>query len=105
MGLEGEAGIPGPRFSPKPEPKVTAERVINRVNEIAEKWTNSPEIEVVQSAKELGDDVDPDALGFIGEDGKVRIIAIIFKAKTIFLLFFIMRRWAIMVSIRSLEKV
>lgn len=75
MAVEGEAGIPGPRFSPKAEPKVTADRVITRVNEIAEKWTNSPEIEVVQSARELGDDVDPDALGFIGEDGKVRIIA------------------------------
>lgn len=82
MGMEGEPGIPGPRFTPKTEPeapstppKFTVDEVVDRFNNLAARWKNPPKIEVVQSAKELGDDVDPDALGFIGDDGKVRVIA------------------------------
>ena len=55
--------------------KVTADQVRKYIGSIISDWTNAPEIEVVQSARELGDDVDLDALGFIGDDGKVRIIA------------------------------
>lgn len=84
MAMEGEAGIQGPRYTPKPEgpPKITADAVVERVNKIAKDWKNSPAVEVVNSVDDIVDPVikgsidDPtNTLGFLGEDGKVRIIA------------------------------
>ena len=71
----GEEPEVAPEAAPAP-PKVTVDRARESVDYLTEDWTNAPEIEIVQSARDLGDDsIDPDALGFIGEDGKVRIIA------------------------------
>lgn len=84
MAMEGEAGIQGPRYTPKPEgpPKITADAVVERVNKIAKDWKNSPAVEVVNSVDDIVDpvikgsiDEPTNTLGFLGEDGKVRIIA------------------------------
>lgn len=58
-------------------------RVVDRANEIAGKWKNAPEIEVVNTVDDIPDEAirkavqaeSPDSYGFLGRDGKVRLIA------------------------------
>ena len=71
LGMEGEAGIPGPRFTPKPEaaPKITADAVVEKVNNITKDWTNSPEIEVVNSVDEIADPVIRGRMAYLKEKG------------------------------------
>ena len=45
-------------------------QIVNRVNNITEKWTNAPEFEVHQSFNDLPD-VDPNAIGVTTPEGKV----------------------------------
>lgn len=77
------------RVKPKVTPAAAEEiapavtRVVDKANEIAGKWKNAPEIEVVNTVDEIPDEVirkavqseSPDAYGFLGRDGKVRLIA------------------------------
>lgn len=75
----------------EPKPGLTPEQtshvssVTDKVDETKKDWTNAPGVEVVHSANDIADPsireqaikagADEDALGFVGEDGKVRIIA------------------------------
>lgn len=60
------------------------ESIVNQVNDHTKDWANPPSVEVVHSVDDIADPsiraqalqegADKDALGFIGQDGKVRII-------------------------------
>ena len=75
-----EAG--GGKFRVKPE-DARVHEVVNEANRLTKGWKNAPEIEVVHSANKIPDpeihaavmQEAPDALGFLGRDGKVRLIA------------------------------
>lgn len=72
----------GAKYRVKPE-DARVHEVVNEANRLAKGWKNAPEIEVVHSANKIPDpeiraavmQEAPDALGFLGRDGKVRLIA------------------------------
>lgn len=72
----GRTEVPEAPVGPRP----VSPEISERVQHITQDWKNAPEFEIVNSVDDIADPVvrgatDKDALGFVGEDGKVRIIA------------------------------
>ena len=75
--------LEGPAVEPQKFRAVSREAVQTKVGELTEKWKNAPEFEIVNSVDDIADEAlraevkaqAPDAVGFYGKDGKVRLFS------------------------------
>lgn len=75
--------VEAPLVEPQKFRAVSREDVQTKVDELTEKWKNAPEFEIVNSVDDIADEAlraevkaqAPDAVGFYGKDGKVRLFS------------------------------